>query len=195
MTSSSELVAVFAEDGGRLEGKPRWQVRAEGLWHASATILVRSLDGRRVYVHKRTDTKDVYPGMHDCWAGGVLADGEDPDDCAERELAEELGVRGVLLTPLFRARFVDPPIRYTAHVYETRTDGPFAHQPEEVASGGWMDLDELREKVRDPEWAIVPDGRALFQEWLAREEDEAASPRGPIDLDEDVVSLAPGRSG
>ncbi|PRY38148.1 NUDIX hydrolase [Umezawaea tangerina] len=170
MTSSLELVAVFAEDGTPLPGRPRGDVRAEGLWHACASILVRSPDGRRVYVHRRTDTKDVYPGLHDCWAGGVLADGEDPDACAERELAEELGVRGVPLTRSFSTRFVDPPIRYFAHVYEVRTDGPFVHQPEEVASGGWMDLDELRVRVDDPEWAVVPDGRALFLEWLARGE-------------------------
>ncbi|HWO61292.1 MAG TPA: NUDIX domain-containing protein [Umezawaea sp.] len=168
MTSAQELVAVFDEDGRPQPGVPRGRMRAGGLWHACATILVRSIDGRRVYVHQRTDTKDVYPGLHDCWAGGVLADGEDPDACAERELAEELGVRGVPLTRSFVARFVDPPIRYTAHVYETRTDGPFTHQPEEVAAGWWMDLDELSAKVADTDWPLVPDGRALFHQWLAR---------------------------
>ncbi|MCS7484546.1 NUDIX hydrolase [Umezawaea endophytica] len=169
MTSAQELVAVFDEDGRPRPGVPRGRMREGGLWHACATILVRSPDGRRVYVHRRTDTKDVYPGLYDCWAGGVLADGETSDACAERELAEELGVRGVPLTRSFVARFVDPPIRYTAHVYEVRTDGPFTHQPEEVAEGWWMDLDDLRGKVDDPDWPLVPDGRALFHQWLARQ--------------------------
>jgi len=169
VTSAQELVAVFDDDGTPRPGAPRGFVREQGLWHACATILVRSLDGERVYVHQRTDTKDVYPGLYDCWAGGVLADGEDPDECAERELAEELGVRGVPLTPSFTARFVDPPIRYLAHVYEARTDGPFTHQPEEVAAGWWMTLDDLVEKVDDPDWPVVPDGRALFHQWLARQ--------------------------
>jgi 8-oxo-dGTP pyrophosphatase MutT (NUDIX family) len=171
VTAAQELVAVF-DDGGRPRpGAPRGRVRAEGLWHACASILVRSPDGRRVYVHRRTDTKDVYPGLYDCWAGGVLADGEEPDACAERELAEELGVHGAELTRSFVSRFVDPPIRYIAHVYETRTDGPFVHQPEEVAAGWWMDLDDLRARIDDPDWPVVPDGRALFHQWLAERED------------------------
>jgi 8-oxo-dGTP pyrophosphatase MutT (NUDIX family) len=169
MTSAHELVAVFSEDGVPLGGVPRGRVRAEGLWHACASILVRSVDGKRVYVHRRTDTKDVYPGLHDCWAGGVLAQGEDPDAGAARELQEELGV-DVPLTPLFRTRFDEPPIRYVAHLYEARTDGPFVHQPSEVASGGWMDLDELREKADDPSWPVVPDGRAFIREWFSRQE-------------------------
>jgi 8-oxo-dGTP pyrophosphatase MutT (NUDIX family) len=174
VTSAHELVAVFDDDGRPLPGVPRGRMRAGGLWHACATILVRSTDGRRVYVHQRTGTKDVYPGLYDCWAGGVLADGEDPDAGAERELAEELGVHGVPLTRSFTARVVDPPlrkVRYFAHVYEARTDGPFTHQPEEVAAGWWMDLADLRTRIDDPAWPVVPDGRALFRQWLAKQGD------------------------
>jgi 8-oxo-dGTP pyrophosphatase MutT (NUDIX family) len=128
-------------------------------------IVVRSLDGTRLYVHRRTDTKDVYPGLYDPTCGGVMAADETADECAERELAEELGVSAA---PEFRFRtpFVDGTIRYVAHVYDVRSDGPFTHQPEEVAWGGWMDLEEVRAKAEDPEWPVVPDGRALILEWF-----------------------------
>lgn len=169
MTSARELVAVYTEDGVPLGGVPRAQVRAEGLWHACASILVRSADGSRVYVHKRTDTKDVYPGLYDCWAGGVLGPDESPDLGAARELLEELGVDAPV-TPLFRTRFDDPPIRYVAHLYEARTDGPFTHQPTEVVSGEWVSLAALRALANDPSWPVVPDGRAFILEWFARRE-------------------------
>jgi 8-oxo-dGTP pyrophosphatase MutT (NUDIX family) len=166
--SSDELVAVYDDHGNEVGSATRGRVRAEGLWHACSSILVRSTDGRRVYVHRRTDSKDVYPGMYDCWAGGVMDAGENPAECAERELAEELGVRGVPIRPLHSARIDLPPVRYHANLFEVRTDGPFTHQPEEVASGGWMSLEELRAKVADPTWPMVPDGRELAADLFRR---------------------------
>ncbi|MFT7834769.1 NUDIX domain-containing protein [Saccharothrix sp. BKS2] len=162
---SLEEVLLVDQGGNPVGAATRARVRAEGLWHACAAIVVRSLDGRRLYVHRRTDTKDVYPGLYDPTCGGVVAAGETPEECAARELAEELGVTA---TPAFRFRttFVDGTIRYVAHVYETRTDGPFTHQPEEVAWGGWVEVEEVRALVEDPDWPVVPDGRALIKGWF-----------------------------
>ncbi|MBP2336984.1 isopentenyldiphosphate isomerase [Saccharothrix coeruleofusca] len=160
-----ELVALVDPDGTPVGSATRARVRAEGLWHACAAIVVTSLDGRRLYVHRRTDTKDVYPGLYDPTCGGVVAAGETPDECARRELAEELGVTAPL-TPLFRSRFVDGTIRYVAHVYLARSDGPFHHQSEEVAWGGWVDVAEVRRLVADPDWPVVPDGRELVRMWF-----------------------------
>ncbi|ATE53820.1 NUDIX hydrolase [Actinosynnema pretiosum] len=161
-----ELVALVDPDGAVVGRATRERVRAEGLWHSCAAIVVLSGDGERVYVHRRTDTKDVYPGLHDPTCGGVIADGESPEECARRELREELGVSAPVEF-LFRAPFEDGSIRYVAHVYLARSDGPFTHQPEEVAWGGWVPLARVRELVADPEWAVVPDGRALVRRWFA----------------------------
>ncbi len=160
-----EHVVVVDPDGTPVGTATRARMRAEGLWHACAVIVVRSLDGARVYVHRRTGTKDVYPGLYDPTCGGVVAAGETPDECAVRELAEELGISAA---PEFRFRttFVDGTIRYVAHVYDVRSDGPFTHQPEEVAWGGWLELAEVRALAEDPGWPVVPDGRVLIQEWF-----------------------------
>ncbi|GAA2359356.1 NUDIX domain-containing protein [Saccharopolyspora halophila] len=140
-------------------------MRAEGLWHAAAAVLVLSGDGERVYVHRRTDTKDVYPGLHDCTAGGVVAAGEDPARTAQREVREELGVSSEVRF-LFREVFTEGSVRYHAFVYVTRWDGPVRHQPAEVAEGWWMPVDELRERLADPRWPFVPDGRRFAERWL-----------------------------
>src|SRR4029077_19960222 len=85
-----EVVALY-DDGGRPAGSaPRSVMRAQNLRHAATGIIVRDPWGR-VYVHRRTPTKDVYPGRWDFTAGGVVLFGEDPLDGARRELAEELG--------------------------------------------------------------------------------------------------------
>jgi 8-oxo-dGTP pyrophosphatase MutT (NUDIX family) len=161
------MINLYDEDANVTGTVSRERMRAENLWHGCATIVVLSLDGERIYVHRRTDTKDVFPGLYDCTAGGVIDAGETPDEAAARELREELGVESPL-TFLFQTTYVDERTRYHAWVYETRSDGPFTHQPEEVAWGGWMDLGELRDRIDDPGWALVPDGRVIAREWLRR---------------------------
>ncbi|GAA0514424.1 NUDIX hydrolase [Saccharopolyspora subtropica] len=168
MNASGELVAVYDAAGRVVGSATRQRMRAEGLWHAAASVLVLSPDGTEVYVHRRTDSKDVYPGMHDCWAGGVVAAGEDPDATARRELAEELGVRGVPVRFVFRTVHELGSVRFHGFLYEARWDGPIVHQPDEVAEGWWMPLPELRERLRDPSWPFVPDARQFVQEWFAR---------------------------
>jgi 8-oxo-dGTP pyrophosphatase MutT (NUDIX family) len=166
---AAEPVAVYDAAGRVVGAAPRGEVYARSLWHGVGGVLLRSGDGRRVYVHRRTDTKLVMPGLHDCWAGGVVGPGEDPADTAARELAEELGVTGVPLTPLFVLAYDEGEGGLRSHLFafEARHDGPVRHQPEEVAEGGWMPLDELRARLRDPAWPFVPDGRALVERWFA----------------------------
>lgn len=166
MSRPEEQVAVVDANGRVVGSAPRWQVRAQNLWHQATGVIVRDRLGR-VYVHRRTQTKDVYPGMHDCCAGGVVAAGESPQDAARRELAEELGISGVALRPVMRGSYADDVTRYVAYVYEVEWDGPVRHQPEEVDWGCWMDLAELRARLDDPGWAFVPDSRALADGWLS----------------------------
>lgn len=165
VTTGDEQVAIYDRDGGVIGSAPRRRMRAEGLWHAAASVLVRSTDLNAVYVHRRTADKDVYPGMYDCWAGGVVAADEHPDTTARRELAEELGV-GSAARFLFRTRHELGSIRFHAFLYETFWDGPIIHQPAEVAEGRWMPLPELRRHLDDPDRPLVPDGRQFVEEWF-----------------------------
>jgi 8-oxo-dGTP pyrophosphatase MutT (NUDIX family) len=177
---AAEPVAVFDAAGRPTGTRPRGEVYARSLWHAATAVLVRSGDGERVYVHRRSAQKLVMAGLHDCWAGGVLGPGETPEEGAERELAEELGVRGVPLRPLFRLAYDegDGGLRCHLHAFEVRWDGPVHHQPDEVAEGGWMPVAELRARLADPAWPFVPDGRALVEHWFARrgQRDQLAAP-------------------
>ena len=165
MSVDEEQVALY-DAAGRVVGRAsRREMREKGSWHAAAAVLLLSGDGERIYVHRRTDTKDVYPGLHDCTAGGVVGAGEDPFDAARRELAEELGVR---TEPefLFCEDFVQGTVRYHGFLFLARWDGPVVHQPEEVAEGWWMPVTELRRRLDDPGWPFVPDGRQFALRWL-----------------------------
>ncbi len=164
--TGEEQVAVIDDSGVVIGSVPRSVMRRDNLPHVVVAVLVRDPAGR-VYVQRRTDTKDVFPGMHDCFAAGCLQAGEEPAAAAAREAAEELGVVGVPLAPLFVTRYDDESTRHLCHVYEALWDGPVTHQPEEVAWGGWMTVDQLCSRLADPAFRFVPDGRALVEQWLA----------------------------
>jgi 8-oxo-dGTP pyrophosphatase MutT (NUDIX family) len=166
---AAEPVAVYDAAGAVVGVATRGEVYARSLWHGVGGVLLRSGDGACVYVHRRSATKLVMPGLHDCWAGGVVGPGEDPAGTAARELAEELGVTGVPLTRLFTLVYDEGAGGPRSHLFafEARFDGPVRHQPEEVADGWWMPVPELRARLADPAWPFVPDGRMLAERWFA----------------------------
>lgn len=169
---SDELVAVYDAAGNVTGAAPRSRVYADGLWHASSGVLLRSTDGARIYVHRRTDTKAVFAGMHDCLAGGVVDPGETPEQTAVRELAEELGVTGVPLAPLasmvWDGWWAGKPMRCHLFAFQACYDGPVRHQPEEIVDGWWWTDAELAAHLADPDWPFVPDTRVLIEQLLVR---------------------------
>jgi 8-oxo-dGTP pyrophosphatase MutT (NUDIX family) len=136
-------------------------MRAENLRHAATAVLVRN-SARQVYVHRRTDTKDVFPGLLDFTAGGVVGAGEDPAEAALRELDEELGIRGAALEFLGAADYADSHTDVRAFLYTVTWDGPIAWQPEEVAWGEWRNLDDLERALTERPQDFVPDAVALW---------------------------------
>ena len=172
---SDELVALVDETGRVVGSERRSVVRRDNLRHAATAVLVRDPSGR-IYLHRRTDTKDWAPGHWDAAAGGVLLSGEDPHTSAVRELAEELGITGVPLVELGSHLYEDDTTRCFEHAYEVVWDGPVRHQPEEVAEGRWATLRELVALLADPAIPFVPDTRQL----LARLGEQGASDYGEL---------------
>jgi len=160
--TSDELVALVDRSGLVVGSAPRSVVRRDNLLHAATAVLVRDPDGR-IYVHRRSDSKDWAPGHWDAAAGGVITLGERPYDSALRELDEELGISGTGLAELGSHLYEDDTVRVFEHAYEAVWDGPLRHQPEEVAEGRWTTITELAGLLADPGVAFVPDTRQLLE--------------------------------
>jgi 8-oxo-dGTP pyrophosphatase MutT (NUDIX family) len=165
VTSPGDELVPLYDAAGRPSGEvvTRREMRTRNLRHAATAVVVRNSAGQ-VYVHRRTDTKDVFPGRYDFAAGGVLQVGEEPYDAAVREAAEELGVAGVELTSLGEGDYADDHTDYHAFCFTCVHDGPITWQPEEVAWGAWVTVEELRAMVRTE--SFVPDSIALLGEHL-----------------------------
>jgi len=163
------------DDAGRVVGTAqRWMVRRLNLPHAATAVLVRRPTGE-ILVHQRAWTKDIWPGRHDCAAGGVVGARERPDAAAVRELAEEVGVAGVVPRPLLRTWYRDEETWYLAHVYDVIWDGEVTFTDGEVIGAWWEPEDLLRARLATSTWPFVPDTRYLLDR--LRELGSQARPR------------------
>jgi isopentenyldiphosphate isomerase len=162
-TTAEEWVDHIDDADRVIERVTRRRMRADNLLHRSVFILCFDPQGR-VYVQRRTMTKDVFPGMYDMFVGGVVLAGESYDGSALREIGEELGIVGPVPRPLFRHRYEGPGSRSHIAVYDVVWDGPIVHQASEVEWGAYFPLDELARNT--PGFAFVPDGWEVFQRYL-----------------------------
>ena len=159
MDPADELVDVVDEDDRVVATVTRREVRQRSLLHRCTYVLLENSAGA-VLVHRRTPTKDVHPGAYDVFAGGVCGAGESYDECARREVAEEVGVEGAELAFRFKHRYRGPTGQAWGAVYEGRWDGPVRPQETEIEWLAWVSPDELDRMLR--ELTFCPDSREIF---------------------------------
>ncbi|WP_240910258.1 NUDIX hydrolase YfcD [Desulfopila sp. IMCC35008] len=152
---AEEIVQIVDRNNQVIDAVPRKVMREQGLIHRASYILVFDPNDR-LFVQKRTMTKDVFPGYWDVAAGGVVLAGEDYLESARRELAEELGVSGLALDFLFDHFHEDAQNKVWGHVFRCVHPGPFILQKEEIDSGEFMSVEHIFElNEKEP---VTPDG-------------------------------------
>ena len=147
MNPADEIVVLVDEHNNVIGSAPRREMRAGKLRHRSTYILVFNSQGD-LFVQKRTMTKDIYPGYYDPCTGGVVLSGESYELSAMRELAEELGVRDVPLTPHFDFYYGDDLARVWGRVFSCVYDGDMVLQAEEVESGEFLSVSAILQQAQ-----------------------------------------------
>lgn len=155
-----ELVEWVDEFDRVIEIASRARMRRENLRHRSAAVVVLSSDGR-LLVHRRSEGKDLRPGWWDVCASGVVGVGETYLEAATRELAEEIGGRGVTLEPLGVGRFGDDHSCEISHLYRTIWDGPYVFADGEVAEARLVTRAELRALMATEQFLPTCDAMVL----------------------------------
>jgi 8-oxo-dGTP pyrophosphatase MutT (NUDIX family) len=163
LLSVDEVIDIVDEHDNVVGTSPRGEAYARGLRHRCAFILARDAEDR-IFVHRRTARKLVFPSMYDMFVGGVVGAGESYDETALREAEEELGVSGLPQpTRLFTFLYEDATGRgsWWSAVYEVRCELPVRPQAEEVAWHAFLTEEELAARLE--EWPWVPDGLAAYR--------------------------------
>ncbi|MFC9649074.1 MULTISPECIES: NUDIX domain-containing protein [unclassified Streptomyces] len=171
MSAADEILDVVDEDDNVVGRAPRGEVYARGLRHRAVFVLARDAEDR-VFVHRRTAAKLIFPSLYDMFVGGVVGAGESYDAAALREAEEELGVSGLPRpVPLFTFLYESADGTgagagsWWSWVYEVRCTLPVRPQAEEVAWYDFLPEPELERRVgrgRDG-WEWVPDGLAAYE--------------------------------
>ncbi len=167
---------VFAENGTAIAGFSAHReefdrdasliVGASHIW-----LWRRGASEIEVLLQKRAATKKTWPGYYDISAAGHIDAGESPIESAVRETKEELGVEidADKLLYLFSLR---TPLATSEidHIYVYEVDDVFAPKfhDGEVESVEWLSLNDLRERLKNPEeHQIVNQGEGYFMLLLA----------------------------
>ncbi len=160
MSARDEIVAIVDEANNVAGSAPRWQMRAQSLIHRATYIVVTDPAGR-LYVQKRTTTKDVYPGWWDPCTGGVVLAGESYEESAVRELEEEMGITNTPLDFLFDFYFAEG--RVWGRAFHAVYEGPLRLQAEEVQYVERMTVDQILQSAEP----FTPDGLEVVRRWSA----------------------------
>lgn len=157
---AEEMADIVDEADAVIGTATRSEVRARKLLHRGIVVLVRNSSGE-VYVHRRTGTKDVFPGMYSMFVAGMVSAGDDYDDTARRELTEELGITGAPLRFISKHVLTGPENPHWVQAYEVIWDGPIRHQTSEIAWGTFMTIETLEQRIA--EWPFTPNALELWR--------------------------------
>ncbi len=134
----SELLARCDAQGRPMGSVPRELCHGNpALIHL--TVHLHVTDGRgRLYLQKRSASKDLYPGRWDTAVGGHVGAGEEPRAALLREAREELDIDAQAARALYRYLHSNSHESEYVHTFGLRLAGPFRHDPEEVEEGGFF---------------------------------------------------------
>lgn len=132
------------------------------LIHRDIHILIRREDNK-IYLKKRSEYQDLYPGYRETSVTGHVESGESYDDAAYRELREETGIEGVSLDKIVDFKNFSNIERQWSRLYICRYDGPIQLNDESV-EGRYFSIDEVKKALVKEKFS--PGLRLALEEYI-----------------------------
>jgi len=115
----------------------RREIHQKKLIHRSIHILVFN-SNNQIFLQKRSNKKDENPGLWDISSAGHVDTGETYDECAERELWEELRIKETL-KPLAKIKACKETYQEHVQIYVCKTNASITINRNEISEGKYFD--------------------------------------------------------
>ena len=150
----SKPIQIVSDTDEPISVASKETAHTEGLMHRIARIMVEDTEGR-VLLQLRTPDRKLFPNCWDDSAAGHVDAGETYEIAAKRELAEEIGLKGVDLTEIgyyqTHGKFEWRQLNRFNKLYRVVVPGDitFSIQAEEVARVKWFTVAEAKALVAE----------------------------------------------
>ena len=141
----------------------RREIHQKNLLHRSIHILVFNHQNE-VFLQKRSMSKDEYPGLWDTSSAGHVDSGESYDECAHRELWEELGIKAIL-KPLEKIEACQNTFHEHVQIYTCRTNAKININLDEISEGKYFDLEALNSKIKKKPEQFTSSFKLIFKKY------------------------------
>ncbi len=161
----NELLAVVDENDIIINCLPRHEIHARKLCHRAVHILVFN-DQKQLFLQQRSMNKDLNKGLWDTSAAGHVDFGEHYQDCAKREVREELGVEIVnSLKKLFKLSPTPQLGMEFIEVYQCLHNGPFSLAEDEIDQGKWLSREMVSLRVAGDDPTLTDTFKIIWQQY------------------------------
>ena len=156
-----ELLDVVNDTDKVLTQEMRSVVHQRGLLHRGIHVFLVTSDGQ-LLIQQRGRHKEAFPLALDCSVSEHVKAGENYRQAAHRGLAEELGIRGIRLTPLVKFKMVYGPNDFEiCLLYEGRVNPAMVRfDPQEVEQVASYRPEELQD--------FIERGEIAFSSWFVQ---------------------------
>jgi 16S rRNA (adenine1518-N6/adenine1519-N6)-dimethyltransferase len=134
----AEKLALVDDSDRPIGAAERQTVHDQGLRHRAVHLFILNRDGE-LFLQKRSWRKDRHSHQWDSSASGHVDAGESYDDCARRELSEELGL-SVSIHQIGAVAASDKTGQEFISIYRGSHDGPIEYNALEIETGGFFRL-------------------------------------------------------
>jgi isopentenyl-diphosphate Delta-isomerase len=141
----------------------RREIHQKNLLHRSTHILVFNHQNE-VFLQKRSMSKDENPGLWDISSAGHVDSGETYDECAHRELWEELGIKAIL-KPLEKIEACQKTYHEHVQIYTCKTNASININLDEISEGVYLDLEVLKRKIKKKPEQFTSSFKLIFKKY------------------------------
>lgn len=139
-----EWFPIVNEEGFTIGEAPRHVCHDGKSFLLHPVVHLHVFDSRgRLFLQKRSMTKDIQPGKWDTSVGGHICPGEEVQDAVKREALEELGLEGI--DPVFQKKYIwkSNMERELVNSFKVITDALPVINKDEIDEGRYWSLEEI----------------------------------------------------